>query len=129
MSMQIIEKFGRWPEPGLWRYGAGQRAGREARRAHRRDRAELNLKGFRPGKVPPAHVRRLYGKALMGEVIEETLNETSQKVLDDNEPARRRPAGPEARIRHGQGDRRRGRPAYEMTVEVMPDFEPMDVPS
>ena len=30
----------------------------------------LNVKGFRPGKVPTAHVRRLYGKALMSEVVE-----------------------------------------------------------
>src|ERR1700721_2894848 len=32
----------------------------------------LNLRGFRPGKVPAAHVRRIYGKALMGEVVEQT---------------------------------------------------------
>ena len=44
----------------------------------------LKLKGFRPGKVPPGHVRRLYGKALMSELIEKTLNETSQKVMSDN---------------------------------------------
>src|SRR6202041_3650606 len=44
----------------------------------------LRLKGFRPGKVPAGHVRRLYGKALMSEVIEKTLSETSQKVLEDN---------------------------------------------
>ena len=41
---------------------------------------QLQLKGFRPGKVPPAHVRRLYGKALMGEIVEQTLNESTQKV-------------------------------------------------
>ena len=29
-------------------------------------------------------MRRIYGKALMGEVVEQTLNETSQKVLDDD---------------------------------------------
>src|SRR3954449_10067927 len=50
----------------------------------------LNIKGFRPGKVPTAHVRRLYGKALMGEVVEQTLTETTQKVISDN---KLRPAG------------------------------------
>ena len=44
----------------------------------------MNIRGFRPGKVPPAHVRRIYGKALMGEVVEQTLDETSKQVLEDN---------------------------------------------
>ena len=44
----------------------------------------MNLRGFRPGKVPPAHVRRIYGKALMGEVVEQTLDETSKQVVAEN---------------------------------------------
>ncbi len=36
---------------------------------------QMNLKGFRPGKVPTAHVRRVYGKWLMSEVIEQSINE------------------------------------------------------
>ncbi len=87
----------------------------------------LNIKGFRPGKVPTAHVRRLYGKALMSEVIEKTLNETTQKVLEDN---KLRPAGdpdlkPEGDMNavvDGKADL-----AYELAVDVMPDFEPVDV--
>jgi trigger factor len=87
----------------------------------------LNIKGFRPGKVPTAHVRRLYGKALMSEVIEKTLNETTQKVLEDN---KLRPAGdpdlkPEGDMNavvDGKADL-----AYEIAVDVMPDFEPVDV--
>lgn len=87
----------------------------------------LNIKGFRPGKVPTAHVRRLYGKALMSEVVEKTLNETTQKVLEDN---KLRPAGdpdlkPEGDMEaviDGRADL-----AYEIAVDVMPDFEPVDV--
>lgn len=87
----------------------------------------LNIKGFRPGKVPTAHVRRLYGKALMSEVVEKTLNETTQKVLEDN---KLRPAGdpdlkPEGDMEaviEGRADL-----AYEIAVDVMPDFEPIDV--
>ena len=86
----------------------------------------LNIKGFRPGKVPTAHVRRLYGKALMSEVIEKTLNETTQKVLQDN---KLRPAGdpdlkPEGDMNavvDGKADL-----AYEIAVDIMPDFEPVD---
>ncbi|HEY8617821.1 trigger factor [Phenylobacterium sp.] len=86
----------------------------------------LNIKGFRPGKVPPAHVRRLYGKALMGEVVEQTLTETTQKVLTDNNL---RPAGdpdlkPEGDINdviEGKADL-----TYEIAVDLMPEFEPVD---
>jgi trigger factor len=127
MSMQIVEKSGE----GLSRvFGvtvpAADLEGLLAARI-----AEitptLNIKGFRPGKVPTAHVRRLYGKALMSEVVEKTLNETTQKVLDEN---KLRPAGdpdlkPEGDMEaviEGKADL-----AYEIAVDVMPDFEPVDV--
>jgi trigger factor len=87
----------------------------------------LRLKGFRPGKVPRAHVRRLYGKALMTEVVEKTLNETSQQVLADHQLriASRpdlKPVSDMDQVIAGQQDL-----AYEIEVEVMPDFEPVDV--
>ncbi|HSV03408.1 MAG TPA: trigger factor [Phenylobacterium sp.] len=86
----------------------------------------LRIKGFRPGKVPTAHVRRLYGKALMSEVVEQTLSESTQKVLEDSKV---RPAGepdlkPEtdlAEVIEGRADL-----AYEIAVDVMPEFEPVD---
>lgn len=87
----------------------------------------LKLKGFRPGKVPQAHVRRLYGKALMSEVVEKTLNETSQQVLSDNQlrvasrPEMKPVSDMEAVIAGGVDL------AYDIEVEVMPDFEPVDV--
>jgi trigger factor len=127
MSMQIVEKSGE----GLSRvFGvtvpmADLGVLLEARIAE--ITPTLNIKGFRPGKVPTAHVRRLYGKALMSEVVEKTLNETTQKVLDDN---KLRPAGdpdlkPEGDMEaviEGKADL-----AYEIAVDVMPDFEPVDV--
>lgn len=87
----------------------------------------LNLKGFRPGKVPAAHVRRLYGKGLMGELVEKTLNETSQQVLADHrlrvaaQPDLKPVSDMEA-VLAGTDDL-----AFDIDVEVMPDFEPMDV--
>ncbi|HKR88217.1 MAG TPA: trigger factor [Phenylobacterium sp.] len=86
----------------------------------------LNIKGFRPGKVPTAHVRRLYGKALMGEVVEQTLSETTQKVITDNNL---RPAGepdlkPEGDLKaviDGKADL-----AYELALDLMPEFTPVD---
>jgi trigger factor len=86
----------------------------------------LKIKGFRPGKVPTAHVRRLYGKGLMSEVLEQTLSESTQKVLDDNKvrPASEpdlKPEGDMAQVIDGKADL-----AYEIAVDVMPEFEPVD---
>jgi trigger factor len=86
----------------------------------------LNIKGFRPGKVPTAHVRRLYGKALMGEVLEQTLSETSQKVISDNNlrPAGEpdlKPDGDLADVIDGKADL-----SYELAMDLMPEFEPVD---
>ncbi len=88
---------------------------------------QLNIKGFRPGKVPAAHVRRLHGKALMAEVVEQTITETTQKVLEDNKlrPAGEpdlKPEGDIAQVIDGKADL-----SYEIAVEIMPDFEPTDL--
>jgi len=127
MSMQIVEKSG----DGLSRvFGvtvpmAELNAALDARIAE--VTPTLNIKGFRPGKVPTAHVRRLYGKALMSEVVEKTLNETTQKVLDENklrpaaDPALK-PEGDMDAVIEGKADL-----AYEIAVDVMPDFEPVDI--
>jgi trigger factor len=126
MSIQIVEKSGE----GLSRvYGVTVPVADLTERLEARV-AEvtptLNIKGFRPGKVPPAHVRRLYGKALMSEVVQATLNESTQKVLTDNNL---RPAGePELKpegdfeaVMDGKADL-----AYELSIDLMPEFEPVD---
>ncbi|MFN3514575.1 MAG: trigger factor [Phenylobacterium sp.] len=127
--MQIVEKSGE----GLSRvYGVTVPA------ADLNDRLEariteitpqLNIKGFRPGKVPPAHVRRLHGKALMAEVVQEAINESSQKVLEENNirPAGEpdlKPEGDIEKVIEGKADL-----AFELAVEVMPDFQPTDLAS
>jgi trigger factor len=86
----------------------------------------LNLRGFRPGKVPVAHVKRIYGKALMGEVVEQTIDETSKQVLEDN--GLRVAAQPDLKPQSNMEEVIAGKEdlAYELNVEVMPDFEPID---
>jgi trigger factor len=44
----------------------------------------VQLKGFRPGKVPPAHLKKLYGRSLMAEAIEALVRETNAKIVTDN---------------------------------------------
>ena len=43
----------------------------------------VNLKGFRPGKVPVKVLKNQFGKAVYGEVLEKILKETSTKALEE----------------------------------------------
>lgn len=87
---------------------------------------QMKLKGFRPGKVPVAHVKKTFGRDLMGEIVNTALNETSQKALDE---AKVRPAAPaEMKLTSDMDKVLTGGEdlAYEMELEVMPDFTPVD---
>ena len=44
----------------------------------------VNLKGFRPGKVPKDVLKRQFGKAIFSEVLDKVLKESSVKALDEN---------------------------------------------
>ena len=44
----------------------------------------VNLKGFRPGKVPKEVLKRQFGKAIFGEVLDKILKETTTKALQEN---------------------------------------------
>ncbi|OYW59995.1 MAG: trigger factor [Azorhizobium sp. 32-67-21] len=44
----------------------------------------VQLKGFRPGKVPVAHLKRMYGKSVMAEVIEQAVTEANGKIVEEN---------------------------------------------
>ena len=43
----------------------------------------INLKGFRPGKIPIDVLKRQFGKAVYGEVLENILKETSSKAIEE----------------------------------------------
>ena len=44
---------------------------------------QVQLKGFRPGKVPVAHLRKTFGKSMMGEIVQEAVAESSQKAVEE----------------------------------------------
>ena len=46
--------------------------------------AKAQIKGFRPGKVPVAHLKRMYGRSVMAEVLQEAINEARTKMIEDN---------------------------------------------
>jgi trigger factor len=58
----------------------------EARVNERLDdlKGRVQLRGFRPGKVPVAHLKRIYGKSAMAEVIENAVREANNKIVNDH---------------------------------------------
>ncbi len=86
----------------------------------------IRLKGFRPGKVPVAHLRKTYGKQVMSEVIQETVGATSQKALEEQtlRPALQPEIALEGEIEpvlEGKADL-----TYKMSFEIIPPFEMAD---
>jgi trigger factor len=46
-------------------------------------KSQVRINGFRPGKVPVAHLKRMYGRATMAEVIESTVRDTNNQIVSE----------------------------------------------
>ena len=53
----------------------------DARLADMKDKVRMN--GFRPGKVPAAHLKKIYGKSVMAETIDQLVRETNTKIFTE----------------------------------------------
>jgi trigger factor len=92
-------------------------------------KGKARLKGFRPGHVPKDHLRKVYGRSVMAEVVQQAVAETSREALSQREerPAFQPKVGlPEDeaeidKIFAGTSDL-----AYTLSFEVLPKFELMD---
>jgi trigger factor len=92
-------------------------------------RGKARLKGFRPGHVPKEHLRKVYGRSVMAEVVQQAVAETSREALSQREerPAFQPTVGlPEDqteidKIFAGASDL-----AYTLSFEVLPKIELMD---
>lgn len=83
--------------------------------------ATATIPGFRPGKVPAALLRKRYGDAVRGEVLEKTINESWQQALTDEglKPA----SEPKVEIvTFEEGSDLE----YKLDVELMPEITPVD---
>lgn len=87
----------------------------------------VNIKGFRPGKVPASHIRKVYGPSMMQDIINETVQNSTKQGL---EKVNARPASEPTldlksdinQVVAGEADL-----SFELSLEVMPDFEPADL--
>ena len=95
-------------------------------------KSKVRLNGFRPGKVPLAHVRQLYGRSVMAEVLEQAVGETSAKALAER---KERPAfQPDIKLPEDQAEVERIIEGatdleYTMSFEVLPKIELADLKS
>ncbi len=91
---------------------------------------KVRLNGFRPGKVPLAHVRQLYGRSVMAEVVEQAVGETSAKAIADR---KERPAlQPDIKLPEDQATVESiivgaSDLEYTMSLEILPKIELADL--
>ena len=88
---------------------------------------QVQLKGFRPGKAPTSHLKKTFGKSMMGEIVEAVVSETSQKAITDN--ALKPAFQPRVELVSALDQVVEGKSDLEFTVKVdlMPDFDLIDV--
>ncbi|MDB5511044.1 MAG: trigger factor [Enterovirga sp.] len=91
---------------------------------------KVRINGFRPGKVPIAHLRKLYGRSVMAEVVQNAVNEANRKIIADNnlklalEPKIDMPSD-QAEVEKALDAR--GDLDFTVAVEVLPTFELADL--
>ncbi len=83
--------------------------------------ASVNVPGFRPGKVPLAVLKQRYGDAVRGEILEQTIQDTIQKTVEEKDlrPAME-PKIDLVTFEDGVDLE------YKLTVEVIPEIAPID---
>jgi trigger factor len=96
---------------------------------------KVRINGFRPGKVPVAHLKRVYGRSVMAEAIEQAVRDTNAQIVTDNgfrlamEPKVNLPTdeGEVKAMVEGKADL-----AYSVSMEILPkialaDFKGIEI--
>ncbi len=85
----------------------------------------VRINGFRPGKVPVSHIRKVYGPGMMQDIINETVQKSTREGLANvraaSEPSLDLKSDIQKVMAGGEDLK------FELSLEVMPDFEPVDL--
>ncbi len=88
---------------------------------------QLNIKGFRKGKVPIVHVKRMYGKSIMGDLLNELVQEGIDGAANYN--GARAASQPDIKnidnlpsVMDGKADL-----VFDVELDIMPDFTPVEI--
>jgi trigger factor len=92
-------------------------------------KGQVRINGFRPGKVPVTHLKRMYGRSVMAETIENAVREANAQIVTDRgfklvrEPQVTMPAeqGEIEKMVEGKSDL-----TYTVAIEIMPPIELAD---
>jgi trigger factor len=103
----------------------------EARLSQRLDelKERVQLRGFRPGKVPVSHLKKIYGKRVMAETIDEVIRELNGKIV--SERGLKLATEPKVTIPNEETEVEKligggVDLAYTLALEVLPKIEPAD---
>jgi trigger factor len=92
-------------------------------------KTQVRINGFRPGKVPVSHLKRLYGRAVMAETIEAAVRDANAQIITERgfklvrDPKVTLPEEKEAveQVIEGKSDL-----AYTVAIEILPPIELAD---
>jgi trigger factor len=99
----------------------------DARLVDLKDKVRIN--GFRPGKVPVSHLKKVYGRSVMAETVEQTIRDTNSQIFTERgfrlatEPKVTMPTEQKAveDILTGKSDL-----TYTVAIEVVPTIQLAD---
>src|SRR6202020_848010 len=93
---------------------------------------KVRINGFRPGKLPVSHLKKVYGRSVMAETIDQTIRDTNSKIFTERgfrlatEPKVTMPSEEKAveAILSGKSDL-----TYTVSIEVVPAIQLADFKS
>lgn len=93
-------------------------------------RGKARINGFRPGKVPMQHLRKMYGKSFMAEIVNEVINDSSRTILSDR--GEKAATQPEINMTEDETEAEKilsGESDFEFSLayEIIPSFELQDL--
>ncbi len=92
-------------------------------------KSEVRLKGFRPGKVPVSHLRRLFGRSAMAEIVQSVLTEVARDTLEER--GEKAAMSPDFKLPEDQAETNQvllGKSdlTYTMSLDVLPEIKLVD---
>ncbi|WP_417668943.1 trigger factor [Roseibium sp.] len=90
-------------------------------------KSKAQIKGFRPGKVPVSHLKKMYGRQAMAEILSNEIQASSQKAMEERSerpaltPNIDLPDEEAEKILAGNADL-----SFSMSYDILPSFEIVD---